>query len=82
MGFLAWIVLGGISGWLASMVMGTNARMGAMANIVVGIIGAVLGGALFDFIGGYGVTGFNIHSIWVSFVGACALLFIAKRVRG
>ena len=81
MGFLAWVVLGGISGWLASMVMGTNAKMGALANIVVGIIGAVLGGALFDFIGGYGVTGFNIHSIWVSFVSACALLFIAKRVR-
>jgi uncharacterized membrane protein YeaQ/YmgE (transglycosylase-associated protein family) len=81
MGFIAWIVLGGLSGWLASIVMGTNARMGMLANIGVGIVGAILGGALFSFFGGYGVTGFNIHSIWVSFVGACVLLFIAKLVR-
>jgi uncharacterized membrane protein YeaQ/YmgE (transglycosylase-associated protein family) len=81
MGILAWIVLGGLSGWLASIVMGTNARMGALANIGVGIVGAILGGAMFNFFGHYGVTGFNFHSLWVSFVGACVLLFIAKRVR-
>lgn len=81
MGILAWIFLGGLSGWLASIVMGTNARMGTLANIGVGIVGAILGGALFSFFGHYGVTGFNIHSIWVSFVGACVLLFIAKRIR-
>jgi uncharacterized membrane protein YeaQ/YmgE (transglycosylase-associated protein family) len=81
MGILAWIVLGGLSGWLASIVMGTNAKMGALANIGVGIVGAILGGAMFNFFGHYGVTGFNFHSLWVSFVGACVLLFIAKRVR-
>ncbi|MBX7096364.1 MAG: GlsB/YeaQ/YmgE family stress response membrane protein [Myxococcaceae bacterium] len=80
MGILAWIILGGGAGWVASMVMGTNARMGAIANIVVGVIGSVIGGWVFSFFGGYGVTGFNLYSFGVALVGACVLLGVAKAV--
>jgi uncharacterized membrane protein YeaQ/YmgE (transglycosylase-associated protein family) len=80
MGILAWVVLGGIAGWLASIVAGTNAKMGIPSNIVVGVVGAVAGGYIFNFFGHAGVTGFNLYSLGVSFVGATVMLFIFRRV--
>lgn len=80
MGILAWVVLGGLAGWLGSIVAGTNAKMGIPANIIVGVIGAVVGGYLFNFFGHAGVTGFNLYSLGVSFVGASLLLFVFRRV--
>ena len=80
MGLCATIVLGGIAGWLASIIAGTNARMGAIANIVVGVIGAVVGGMVFNVLGGAGVTGFNLYSLLVSVVGASVVLFVAKKL--
>ncbi len=76
MGILSWIVLGGLAGWIASMVTGKNKSMGLMLNIVVGIVGAVIGGFVFSFLGGTGVTGFNLWSFFVAFVGAVILLAI------
>lgn len=81
MGILAWIVLGGIAGWLASILTGKNARMGLLANIVVGIIGAFLGGFIFSFLGGRGVTGFNPYSLLVAVVGSVVLIWIVKAIR-
>lgn len=81
MGILGWILLGGLAGWVASIIMGTNAKMGVLANIVVGVIGAFLGGLIFSFFGGSGVTGLNLYSFAVALVGSCALLFIAKKLR-
>ena len=78
MGILAWIVLGGLAGWVGSMIMGTNARMGLLANILVGIVGSVIGGWVFNYFGNYGVTGFNLYSFGVALVGSVILLFIAK----
>lgn len=80
MGLCATIVLGGLAGWLASIIAGTNARMGAIANIVVGVIGAVVGGMVFNVLGGTGVTGFNLYSLLVSVVGASVVLFVAKKL--
>ena len=76
MGILSWIILGGLAGWVASMVMGKNAKMGLLLNIVVGIVGAVIGGFIFSFVGSTPVTGFNLWSFFVAFVGAVVLLFI------
>ena len=76
MGIIAWLILGAFSGWIASIIMGTNASMGAIANIVTGIIGAFIGGIVFNFIGAQKVTGLNLHSILVSVVGACILLWV------
>lgn len=76
MGIIAWIILGALSGWIASIIMDKNASMGAIANIVTGIVGAFIGGIVFNFIGTQKVTGLNLHSILVSVVGACILLWI------
>jgi len=74
MGIIAWVVLGGIAGWLAAAV--TGRKQGCLVTILVGIVGAVIGGLVFSFIGGTGITGFNLWSLLVAFVGAIILLAI------
>jgi len=81
MGILAWVVLGGLAGWIASMFAKTNDSMGIFANIIVGIIGAFAGGWLFEQFGSDGVTGFNLWSLFVAVVGAFLLLLIVKAFR-
>jgi len=76
MNFLVWIIFGALAGWIASIIMKKNKQMGAIANIVVGIIGAFLGGFIMDFFGAEGVTGFNFTSLLVAIVGAVVLLFV------
>lgn len=76
MGWLAWIIIGGIAGWLAGIVMKT--RQGLLMNVVIGIVGAVIGGFLFNQLGSAGVTGFNIWSLLVAFVGAVVLLGLLR----
>ena len=73
-----WILFGALAGWIASKIMKTDAQMGAMANIVVGIIGAFLGGFLFQMLTGTPVGGFNIMSLIVAIIGAVILLAIVK----
>jgi uncharacterized membrane protein YeaQ/YmgE (transglycosylase-associated protein family) len=75
---LLWILLGGIAGWLASLVMKTNARQGTLVDIVVGIVGAFIGGFVFNLLGAAGATGFNLYSLLVAFVGAMILLAALK----
>jgi uncharacterized membrane protein YeaQ/YmgE (transglycosylase-associated protein family) len=82
MGWLAWLIVGAVSGWLASIVMRTNAEQGLLLDIVVGIIGAFIGGFLFNVLGAPGVTGFNIWSVFVSFVGAVVLLALLRLFTG
>ena len=82
MGTIAWIVLGGVAGWIGSKIMGTDDSQGIILNIVVGIVGAWLGGYLFNMLGYAAVTGFNVYSLLVSVVGAVVLLWIVKLVRG
>jgi uncharacterized membrane protein YeaQ/YmgE (transglycosylase-associated protein family) len=79
-GIIAWVVLGGVAGWLASLVAGVGARMGCLLNITAGIIGAVLGGLLFNAFGSRGVTGFNWWSLLVAFVGALLLLLTLRLI--
>jgi uncharacterized membrane protein YeaQ/YmgE (transglycosylase-associated protein family) len=81
MGIIAWIILGGLAGWIASMFAKTNESMGIFANIVVGIIGALIGGFVFGLFGGSGVTGFNLYSLLVAIIGAFILLSIIKFFR-
>jgi len=81
MGFLAWLILGALAGWIASIIMGKNSEMGAFANIIVGIVGAFIGGFVFDFFGSVGTTGFNLWSIIVAVIGSCILLFIVNKIK-
>jgi uncharacterized membrane protein YeaQ/YmgE (transglycosylase-associated protein family) len=80
MGILSWVVLGGLAGWVASIIAKTNAKMGIPANVFVGILGAVVGGWIFNFFGHIGVYGFNLYSFGVALVGATVLLFIFRRL--
>jgi uncharacterized membrane protein YeaQ/YmgE (transglycosylase-associated protein family) len=82
MNIILWIIFGAIVGWLASLIMKTNAQQGAGLDIVVGIVGALLGGFIMDFFGNSGVTGFNLYSFIVALIGAIVLLAIVKAVRG
>jgi uncharacterized membrane protein YeaQ/YmgE (transglycosylase-associated protein family) len=84
MGIILMLVVGGILGWLASMVMRTDAQQGIFLNIVVGVVGAVLGGFLLSpLIGGTPITSgaLDIRSLLVSFLGAVILLAIVNLVR-
>lgn len=78
------IIVGGILGWLASIVMRTDAQQGILLNIVVGIVGAILGGLLLGgLLGGGSITSgdFNPMSLLVSFLGALILLAIVNLFR-
>lgn len=78
MGLFSWIVLGGLAGWFASLVAGLGKRMGCLLNVVAGILGAVLGGALFNRLGSKGITGFDWWSLFVAFVGALIILLLLR----
>lgn len=82
MNILGWIVLGGIAGWLASIITGRNDRMGCITNILAGVVGGVVGGWIFSFFGGSGVTGFNFMSLVVAVVGAVVVLAIVNLIFG
>ena len=79
MGILLWIIFGAIAGWIASMITKTN--NGLLMDIVVGIIGAVIGGWVMNSLGSVGTTGFNLWSLLVAILGAVILLVIVKAVR-
>jgi uncharacterized membrane protein YeaQ/YmgE (transglycosylase-associated protein family) len=79
---LVWIIVGAIAGWLASIVMRTNRAQGLLEDIIVGVVGGILGGFLLNALGvGGAVTGLNITSILVAFVGAVILLALLRAVR-
>lgn len=79
MGFIIWLVVGGIIGWLASMIMRTDAQQGIILNIVVGIVGAVIAGLLFG--GGSINDGITVETFLWSLLGAVILLAIVNLIR-
>ena len=84
MNFIIWLVIGGIIGWLASMVMRTDAQQGVILNVVVGIVGALLGGWFLAPMFGTGTINqndFSIAGLGVSLLGAIILLAIVNLVR-
>ena len=83
MGIIIWLLVGGVVGWLASLVMRTDAQQGILLNIVVGIVGAVLAGWLISPLVGVGTInqGVSIGTFLVSLVGAIVLLAIVNLVR-
>ncbi len=81
MGLISWIIIGGLAGWMASKFMETDKSQGVFINIVVGIIGAFIGGFVMNLIGGQGVTGFNLWSFIVSLIGSIIFLWILKMIR-
>ncbi|NMB67278.1 MAG: GlsB/YeaQ/YmgE family stress response membrane protein [Chloroflexi bacterium] len=78
MGLLSWIIFGALAGWAASLVTGRNSRMGCFANIIIGVLGAIIGGFLYGLLTG---SSFTITWSWLSFlvavIGASLLLGIS-----
>ena len=77
---LQWIVLGLVAGFIASKLVNKRGE-GAVMDILLGVVGAVIGGWLFRALGSEGATGFNLWSLLVALIGAIALLFIGHAVR-
>lgn len=81
MGFgeiVMWVVFGGLAGWIASLIMGKNAQMGIVANVIVGIIGAFIGGLVFPHDGDQ----FDLGSFVTAVIGAVVLLFALNLLAG
>jgi uncharacterized membrane protein YeaQ/YmgE (transglycosylase-associated protein family) len=84
MNIIIWLIVGGLIGWLASLVMRTDAQQGLVLNVVVGIVGALLGGFLLSPLIGSGTinqNNFSLPALAVSFGGAVILLFIVNMFR-
>ncbi|MEX0740932.1 MAG: GlsB/YeaQ/YmgE family stress response membrane protein [Pseudohongiella sp.] len=83
MGIIVWLIMGGVVGWIASIIMGNNAQQGILLNVVVGIVGAVIGGWLIGPLLGAGSIndGITIMSFVISLIGAVILLAIVNAFR-
>jgi uncharacterized membrane protein YeaQ/YmgE (transglycosylase-associated protein family) len=83
MNFIIWLIVGGIVGWIASLIMRTDAQQGILLNVIVGIVGAFIGGWLISPLVGAGTIneGFSIGSFVVSLLGAVILLAIVNLFR-
>jgi len=77
-----WILFGALAGWIASIIMKTNAEQGAVGNVVVGIVGAFVGGFLVRALSNSDVNGFNLASLLTAVLGAVVLLAVYKALRG
>jgi uncharacterized membrane protein YeaQ/YmgE (transglycosylase-associated protein family) len=84
MNLVIWLVVGGIIGWVASLIMKTDAQQGLFLNVVVGIVGALIGGWLLSPLVGAGTLNqgdFSLPGLFVSLVGAVVLLFVVNLIR-
>ena len=75
------LVLGGLAGWIASMIMKTDSQQGMLFDILLGVVGGFVGGLVMGFIGIEGVTGFNLYSLIVAVIGAIILIAIGRLLR-
>jgi uncharacterized membrane protein YeaQ/YmgE (transglycosylase-associated protein family) len=81
MGIIFWIIFGAIAGWIASVVMKTDSSQGTMTDVIMGVIGAVVGGFLMGLVGQSGVTGFNLYSLTVAVIGAVVVIYVGRMLR-
>lgn len=82
MAILSWVIVGALAGWIASMILKTNGQQGAVGNIIMGIIGALVGGFLAGWLFDIEIGGFNITTVLVSVVGALIFAFAMSAVTG
>ena len=81
MSILAWLVVGLIAGWIGSMLVNRGGE-GPLMDIVLGVVGAVVGGFLFNFFGHSGATGINLYSIFVAVIGSVVVLVVYHAIAG
>lgn len=80
MSIILFLIIGGVAGWLASMIMGTNSSQGTLGDIVLGVIGSVVGGIAMSFFGQEGYTGFNLYSLMVAILGAVLVVWLGRMI--
>ena len=78
MNILLWVILGAVAGWIADMIMKSD--HGVIEDIILGVVGAFVGGFILNFLGQSGVTGFNIYSLIVAVIGAVVLIFLGRLI--
>lgn len=81
MSLLGWIVFGLITGFVASKVVNDRGE-GCILNVALGLVGALVGGFIFNRIGGHGISGFNLYSMFVAIIGAIVVLLIYHAISG
>jgi uncharacterized membrane protein YeaQ/YmgE (transglycosylase-associated protein family) len=81
MGIILWIIFGALAGWIASVIMKTDNRQGTMADILMGILGSIVGGFLMGMVGKSGVDGFNLYSLLVAVIGAVVVIYVGRILR-
>lgn len=82
MGIILWIIFGAIAGWIASLVMKTDSSQGTITDIVLGVVGAIIGGFLMGLVGQGGVDGFNLRSMVVAVIGAVVVIYVGRMLKG
>jgi uncharacterized membrane protein YeaQ/YmgE (transglycosylase-associated protein family) len=81
MGILLWIVFGAIAGWVASMFMNTDGNQSTVTDIILGVVGSIVGGFIMNLMGQSGVTGFNLYSFVVAVLGAVVVIYLGRMLR-
>jgi uncharacterized membrane protein YeaQ/YmgE (transglycosylase-associated protein family) len=81
MGIIIWIIFGALAGWIASVIMKTDYSQGTMMDIIMGIVGAIVGGFIMGLFGQSGVTGFNLYSLIVAVIGAVVVIYLGRIIR-
>jgi len=81
MGILLWIIFGALAGWIASVIMKTNSSQDTMTDIILGVVGAVVGGFLMGSLGQSGITGFNVSSLIVAVIGSTIVIYLGRAMR-
>ncbi|PIY80380.1 MAG: GlsB/YeaQ/YmgE family stress response membrane protein [Candidatus Pacebacteria bacterium CG_4_10_14_0_8_um_filter_42_14] len=79
MGIILWIIFGAIAGFIASSIMKSSSTLSW--DVIMGIIGAVVGGFLMGMVGKTGVDGFNLYSFGVAVLGACVTIYVGRQIR-
>lgn len=81
MGIISYLICGGLCGWIASKIMGADAQMGILANIIVGIVGSFIGGFLGSLIFHVPFVAWSLSGFLIALLGACVLLWMLKKFR-
>ncbi len=76
MSWIGWIILGALAGWAAKLI--TKEEGGLLKNIILGVVGGVVGGGIVQALGGSGVSGFNVYSFVVAVLGAMGLIYVVR----
>lgn len=81
MSIILFLITGALAGWIASMIMGTNNSQGTFGDIILGVIGSIVGGIAMSFLGQSGVDGFNLYSLFVAVLGSVVVIGIGRMIK-